>query len=326
MSSQPQGRGADPRNPYETERREDDLHAYVDGCLPPEQHAQVRQWLACDPEAAARVAAWREQREQLQALFAPVLAEPLPPAMAAGGMALVAALESPAAVIRRMETRVANWPWGRVAASVVLVLAGVALGTVARDRGLELAGLTVHEPSFLDVFVDQAAEAHRFYAADDRFPVEMGADDPEALDSRLSQRLGQTVFAPNLDPVGYKLIGGRSLPSRGGNRAQYMYENDKGKRLTVFAGSLPEPQASNAHFSQRGDIALFRWTEGSLAYAVSGPVGHDELLTITRQVSQDLRAGTRPPTRQTASPETPPTHEEELKTVPVANPHTPKDS
>lgn len=57
---------------------EDDLHAYVDGALPPERVAEVEAWLAGHPEDAERVAAYRAQNLALKALFDPVLAEPLP--------------------------------------------------------------------------------------------------------------------------------------------------------------------------------------------------------------------------------------------------------
>ena len=42
---------------------EDDLHAYVDGQLPPERHAEVARQLQEQPEAAERVAAYAAQRD-----------------------------------------------------------------------------------------------------------------------------------------------------------------------------------------------------------------------------------------------------------------------
>ena len=57
---------------------ENDLHAYVDGLLDAARRAEVEAWLLDHPSDAARVAAYRQQNDMMQALFNPVLTEPLP--------------------------------------------------------------------------------------------------------------------------------------------------------------------------------------------------------------------------------------------------------
>ncbi|MCH6074920.1 hypothetical protein MMA55_23150, partial [Salmonella enterica] len=44
------------------------LHAFVDDQLSPEERVAVLEPLAADPEAAARVAQWKEQRQAVRAL------------------------------------------------------------------------------------------------------------------------------------------------------------------------------------------------------------------------------------------------------------------
>ena len=58
-----------------------DLHAFLDGELPPERHRAVEAWLAAHPDARRRLESFREQQRALRRMFAPVLDEPLPEAL-----------------------------------------------------------------------------------------------------------------------------------------------------------------------------------------------------------------------------------------------------
>jgi len=66
---------ATPRTPYivrQDELSEADLHAYVDGLLPPELRAEVESYLAQHPDAADRAHAYRLQNISFHRLFAAV--------------------------------------------------------------------------------------------------------------------------------------------------------------------------------------------------------------------------------------------------------------
>ena len=65
---------------------EDELHAYVDGALPPARMARVEAWLAANPAAAARVQEWRRQTDSFHRLFDPVLDEPMPERLRPGAL------------------------------------------------------------------------------------------------------------------------------------------------------------------------------------------------------------------------------------------------
>ena len=56
----------------------DELHAYVDGELPPDRRAAVEAWLARNPDDAARVQSWREMAEALHARYDSVADEAVP--------------------------------------------------------------------------------------------------------------------------------------------------------------------------------------------------------------------------------------------------------
>ena len=57
---------------------EEQLHAWLDNELPPDQRAEVEAYLAGEPEEAARLAAYRRHDASLRARFDPVLDEPVP--------------------------------------------------------------------------------------------------------------------------------------------------------------------------------------------------------------------------------------------------------
>lgn len=305
--------------------KDEDLHAYVDGYLDGDRRLAVERWLADDQDAARRVEDYRAQAALLHEIFDPVLREEFAPEIHS--------------LAEQLKGRIAGndnrpaWhakPWVRMAAAVLLLVGGAAGGYVGR-------GVTTPSPATqqqrqtLLTFAEEAAQAHRFYTADERYQVEMGADDPGALDSFLSQRVGKEVFGPDLSKAGYRLVGGRSLPTDLGAGAQYMYINEQGKRITLFAGSSPAGQSNSFSFAQNGDVATFYWVEGQLAYALIGRLSRDELLGITKAVYDDVKAGRRlappPPNPEEKNPDQQRRDGEQGNGVqPVSDTHKPKDS
>lgn len=266
---------------------EDDLHAYVDGHLDAGRRLAVERWLAEDPEAAARAEDYRAQSALLHEMFDSVLREPAPVAVDA--------------LAGRLSGRLAGndnsppWytrPWMRAAAAVVLLVTGVAGGYLGRGAVTPTPAMVEKEKGrSLQLFAEEATQAHRFYTSDERFQVEMGADDRGALDSFLSQRVGRDIFGPDLGRIGYRLIGGRSLPTDTGAGAQYMYINDQGKRITLFVGNPVSGAETSFRFAQNGDVAAFYWVEGSTAYALIGRLSKDELQNISTAVYDEVKSG-----------------------------------
>lgn len=271
---------------------DNDLHAYVDGCLDPERRLTVEAWLAQDTEAVSRIAHYRSQNEALHDLFDPVLTEPMPPGMTELGERLQGRLPGND---NRFGGRPWTWmrtPMARMAAAIALIVAAGTAGYGLHDQPAPAP--QQQKSAGLQTFAEEAVQAHAFYTSEGRSPVEMGADDRGALDSWVSQRLGRTIFGPDLSAVGYHLIGGRLLPTATGAGAQYMYENDQKRRLTLFVGTPHAGQEAAFSFVQQGDVAMFYWLEGSLGYALIGKLSRDELMEITKAVYRELK--TRPPT------------------------------
>jgi anti-sigma factor RsiW len=238
-----------------------DLHAYVDDRLDDERRRAVEAHLAQTPEDDARVAAYREQNAALRAAFDPVLDEPVPDRLRLVGAGRRSA---------------------RVAAAASWLAVGAALGWFAN------AFLT-DRPTALMSFSRQAALAHAVYSPEVRHPVEVGAAEQEHLVNWLSKRVGAKLRAPVLTAEGYELVGGRLLPGESGAVAQFMYQDGKGKRLTLYVSRLAGKQRDTAfRFSQEDKVSVFYWIDGALGYALSGELPKNELLGVATAVYKQI--------------------------------------
>lgn len=249
---------------------EADLQAFADGRLPPERAAEVAQWLAARADDAERVDAYRRISEEVRALYEPVMSEPLP-----------IRLQSAAARDTRAAWRVVGFAAGW------LVIGGT-LGLLA---GWQLhAWRAPAQTALMDansLMARRAAIAHAVYSPEVRHPVEVGADQEQHLVAWLSKRLGVKVKAPRLDDVGMSLVGGRLLPGDAGPVAQFMYQNDKGRRLTMYvrAESGQHRETAFRYVREKNNVGVFYWVDRDCGYALaSGDLNREELLRVATTV------------------------------------------
>jgi anti-sigma factor RsiW len=241
---------------------EHDLHAYVDDRLDPDARRAVEVHLATASEDAARVQAYREHIAMLRAQYDPVLREPVPDRL------------------RRID---ATRRSARFAIAAGWLVAGVFVGWFAH------ALLGTGGPGAPASFARQAALAHAVYSPEVRHPVEVGADQHEHLVNWLSKRVGSKLRAPLLTAEGFELVGGRLLPGDEGAVAQFMYQDAKGKRLTLYVSRRAQGQRDTAfRFSQEDKVGVFYWIDGPLGYALSGELPRPELLSIATIVYKQL--------------------------------------
>jgi anti-sigma factor RsiW len=268
---------------------EAELHAYVDGQLPPARADALAIWLN-DParrEQLEQVRLWRSQNQRLQALHDDDLNQPLP-------AHLVAAARRPA--VGPVAPVAANASsWQRYAFMLLLTLAGGAGGWLLNDAsqqgrmqwlpGVRNVQLTMAVPSL----ARQAAIAHSVYSPDLRRPVEVGADQEQALVTWLSRRIGAEVRAPKLAPLGFDLIGGRLLPGQSGPVAQFMYQDAAGQRLTLYVSrDQLQSEGTGFRFAREGKVNVFYWIDGKFGYALSGGIDRNELSRIATSVYDQL--------------------------------------
>lgn len=257
---------------------EAELHAYADGQLPAARRESVEAFLALHETARQRVDDWQRQKEGLGALLDPVLREPLP---------------------LRLPLHAAHWdmPWRALAAGIAICVVSAGSAWVARGviderpaPSIAAAALSAGNES-LDGFARRAAIAHAVYSPEVRRPVEVGAEQEQALVTWLTRRIGSPVKAPTLGALGYELIGGRLLPGENGPVAQFMYGATDRPRLTLYITADAPSHDVAFRFGRQGKVNVFYWVEGRFGYALSAESSRDELARVSTEVYKQLKPG-----------------------------------
>jgi anti-sigma factor RsiW len=247
-----------------------ELHAYVDGELAAEERAEVDALLAAAPADLEQARELRELNEALQHRYATRLEEPLPH-------------EMQKALARFGRRRVDLVSTGRRAAAAALLIAAVVIGYLGRGLLAEPRGAEA-------AFVATALGAHTVYVPEVRHPVEVKAHE-EHLVRWLAKRVGAPVRAPQLLEFGWQLMGGRLLPDQMGlPAAQFMYEDKTGRRLTLYVRKETGLTNTSFRFYERDGFGAFYWIDRPLAYALSGRLSRDELLSLANVVYAQLEA------------------------------------
>jgi len=252
---------------------EDELHAFVDGQLDEGRLLAVVAWLQAHPDDGARVAAWHAQRQQLRRLARDMDLGPAPAALAD----VVLKADRPA------QRRSA---WKQLAAAALVLSVGVAGGQWWASTGRAGSGMA-SSPAF----VREAAVAHAVFTPEKRHPVEVTAAEEAHLVQWLGRRLGAPVKAPVLLDRGYRLLGGRLLPGDPTPRAQFMYEDEQGRRVTLFVAVFAPgkaPAETSFRSVREGERESFYWVEGSFGYALSAQLPAAEMLALAREVYAQL--------------------------------------
>ena len=265
---------------------DDELHALVDGQLAAGRRAEVEDALARDPAMAAQVAAWHAQRNALRQLHGELLDEPVP-------ASLMSALDR---TLPRQAQRGSWMRWGGMAAAVLVAFAAGWLGNAqwSAPRAAAANAQLARAPAVRE-FVHDASIAHAVYAPEKRHPVEVAASEQQHLVQWLSKRLDRPLKVPDLSALGYTLVGGRLLPGESGARAQFMFEDAAGERVTLYIGTL-DAQAAGAtaaretafRFASEGPVPSFYWVDQGFGYAIAGKLPRDVLLKLATVAYRDL--------------------------------------
>lgn len=239
------------------------MQAAVDGQLTPSQQDRLDRHLAAHPADRARLAEMIRQAEMMRASV------PQP---------------DPAQLDRlmrgaRQSTGYAGF--GRLAAAVAIFALGLGSGLFLSRGSAKPATLLAQAPV-------QAAAAHALYSPEVLHPVEVFADQRDHLQTWLSNRLGAPVIAPELGDTGYRLIGGRLLPLGHGPAAFFLYENESGDRLSLFANLTTDTAQTSFQYRRDGDLGIVFWQDGRWEYSMVGRSSRQIIETIARKAHEEL--------------------------------------
>ncbi len=214
----------------------------------------------------------REHNAMLHDAFDPWLHEPLPERL----IAATAGRTAPSA------SRFARWKAPAAAAAALLI--GLSVGWFGRDVSLQREGTPT-------TFVRQAVLTHALYASDVNRPVEIWAAEERRLVNWLSKRLGFAVRAPDLNALGFALVGGRLVAGNEMPTALFVYENADKQRMTLQVRKQTHDSGETAfRYAVEDGVGVYYWIEDNCSYALSGNLDRTQLLAIGRVVYGQLAA------------------------------------
>jgi len=281
-----------------------EMHEWADGRLDGERLRRFEARLDEDPALRAEAHSWRRQAEALSELGVGTLDEPVPQRLidAArgrrfGGVApriddttddtMDDAMEAAGVGLRAADPRV----WLAAAALAAVAFSGGWLSHAQREAADSRVARTVPP-----AFVRDAVAAHVVYTPEVRHPVEVAAAQHDHLVQWLSKRLGAPLTVPSLDARGWSLVGGRLLPGADGARAQFMYQDASGARLTLYVADAGAQAGDTAfRFDSDGRIAAFYWVDGRFGYTLSSQTDRTTLLGLAEEVYRQLARGAPAP-------------------------------
>lgn len=251
-------------NPFQPS--EELLHAYLDEQLDEPTRRAVAAYLASHPDAAAQLAGWRQDAQQLRAAlasFEPLNSNP----------------QLDPLVIRRAQRNRRQQFFASAAALVLAIGIGGVGGWQARSQSL----LAANPP------MQDALEAHRLFAVGEPAIIDLQEHDPAALQRWLDQRFSHISRLPDLHAYGLQAVGARLLTTEQGPAALLLFEDAQGQRISLYLrspGSLYANMASGAR--QEGELLASYWSQAGYNYALVSQTGNPHAAPLQKALSLSL--------------------------------------
>lgn len=256
----------------------DQLSAYLDGALTPDDATAIERLVATDPAVAAEFEALSRVDDAARSAFDSLLADPVPETLT------VAVTRSPTTPVA------ANLPhrplWQIIAAALALLLIGGAGGAfVTRST-------SSNQVASAAAWLDQVADYHMVYASQKRHLVEVPASETDHLQKWLAETTGVAFTVPDLTANGLTFQGGRLLVASGKPVAQLLYTNASGQvvALCFLAGGNAAMGTGTPALTTRNTdrVHMVWWNSKDASYVVVGPTSGVDLQSVAETASTVL--------------------------------------
>jgi anti-sigma factor RsiW len=244
---------------------QEELSAFIDGELPPDRAASLREALHADATLAAREAALRRDRDLLAQAYAPLAHGPLPAAWLAR---IEDAVEPPFNVLpfpRRKTTWTIPLGWAAAACLALVFGAAVLLRAPAGDAILREATLAR---------TGQAAAMATL--ADAALPP------PDRQRALLREATGLPVRAPDLHRLGWQLAALTTYPGA----AQLRYRNGSGAALTMYVRR--STGAPRFDLLRNGTLRVCVWQDEVVGAVIMGEMQAGQMMRVAGAAYADL--------------------------------------
>lgn len=273
------------------------LSAYLDGQLPADEVAEIDAILADDAAARAVYEKLKLGSEFGARAFERMLQEPIPLDLvrnikeARGGDDDTSSSLGFAAIPiseTRAPRRSAFWPQA-LAASLVIFLAGGAVGYLISEQKQTSFQSAANEFTPARTWLDDIADYHRIYARQARHLVEVPASEKDHIAEWLSASTGVAFTVPDLTAQKLTFEGARLLVANGKPTAQLLYRDAENEIFAIcFLKSDPVEGTTAMVESMRNDVGLISWQKGDASFVVVGPSADPDLERIAEAVSTTI--------------------------------------
>jgi anti-sigma factor RsiW len=237
---------------------EEELHAFIDGELPAARAAAVAALLQSDPVRAARVAAFRADKERLAAMLRPIAAAPLPDAWTRR----VPQYQRRGALPRR-------WRMAAAAALFLAAIGGTAWLLRPPPGGILAEAEAVHDGALSPV---ETLSGSTLAAVG-------------ARNSALENTTGLPLHAPDLSRFGYRLVS-VALFDRSHRAASLVYRNTEGADVTIYV----RRSDGTARFEllHYGALRECIWQDDVVGAVILGRLSAGEMARVASKAYVDL--------------------------------------
>ena len=241
----------------------DDLHAYVDGQLSPEHITQFENYLQNHPELIEEISNYRHINKMLQAtgnLF---------PADNSENVVQLPTHTKPRKQFFRLP----------IAAAVPWIIFGLLIGWTS--HGLS----SVDSTNFVQ-FAEKTSATYSVYSPEKLHPVEVSSNDSEHLSAWLSNRMDMEFQIPDLDDLGFTLVGGRLMVGDASPAAMLMYEDNQGQRVILYVrndlDAIRKTKMKYIHNNNKANVVA--WSDGTVSFGFAGNFSEQELRPAAQRI------------------------------------------